>query len=67
MEMPQKPNLEHRERIGEFGEMIDELTPESERAWTDYLRESRFAALALRRQNERTTETTDAQGPTGER
>ena len=46
-EMPQKPELEKRQRIGSFGEIVEELTPESEIAWADYLRRQRLADIAV--------------------
>ena len=51
--MIEKPTLEHRERIGAYGEVVIELTPESELIWADYLRRERLARIALyRTQNE---------------
>ena len=51
--MIEKPNLERRERIGAYGEIVSELTPESELIWADYLRRERLAQMALyRTQNE---------------
>lgn len=46
-ELLPKPELSHRQRIGEFGEVVTELTPESEVAWAEYLRELHFAKVAL--------------------
>lgn len=46
-ELLPKPELSHRQRIGEFGEVVTELTPESEAAWAEYLRELHFAKVAL--------------------
>ena len=51
--MIEKPTLERRERIGAYGEVVSELTPESEQIWADYLRRERLARMALyRTQNE---------------
>lgn len=47
MELPPKPQLEHRVRIGSYGEAVKELTPESEKAWAKYLRDSHFAKAAM--------------------
>ena len=47
MELPRKPELQRQERIGEYGEVVIELTPESEKEWADYLRELHFAKVAL--------------------
>lgn len=52
MEMPQKPELESRQRIGDFGEIVEELTPASEIAWADYLRRKRLAEIAMRREDD---------------
>lgn len=61
-ELPPKPELERRERIGQYGEVVSELTPESEILWANYLRDLHFAKIALRRYNEETTENSDAEG-----
>ena len=47
--MIEKPTLERRERIGAYGEIVTELTPESERIWADYLRREQLARIALYR------------------
>lgn len=47
--MIEKPTLERRERIGAYGEIVSELTPESEQIWADYLRRERLARIALYR------------------
>ena len=47
--MIEKPTLEHRERIGAYGEIVTELTPESERIWAGYLRREQLARIALYR------------------
>ena len=47
--MIEKPTLEHRERIGAHGEIVTELTPESEQIWADYLRREQLARIALYR------------------
>lgn len=62
--MIEKPALERRQRVGQYGELVDELTPESEILWSRYLTEKRLAEIALRRDNE-TTETIIPEGPTG--
>lgn len=63
MNMPPKPELERRERVGQYGEVVDELTPESEVVWAKYLRDLRFARIAIRRINE-TTEDINVEGTT---
>lgn len=51
--MIEKPTLEHRERIGSYGEIVSELTPESERIWAEYIRNERLARIAIHKaQNE---------------
>ncbi len=55
MELPPKPELEWRERAGQYGEIVSELTPNSEQQWSDYLRDLHFAKIAIRRYNEETT------------
>lgn len=62
MELPPKPELERRQRVGQYGEIVDELAPESEQRWAAYLRELRLAKIAIRRVNEETTKTSDAEG-----
>lgn len=55
--MIDKPKLERRERIGEHGEIVVELTQESERKWAEYLHKKHLALVALanmRRENEQT-------------
>ena len=47
--MIEKPTLERRERIGAYGEIVSELTPESEQIWADYLRREQLARIALYR------------------
>ena len=49
MELPPKPELEQRERVGQFGEIVEELTPESEVRWAEHLRQKRLAEIAIRR------------------
>lgn len=63
MELPQKPQLEHQQRVGQYGEIVIELTPESEAAYSKYLRDLHFAKIAIRSLNE-TTEITDAERST---
>jgi hypothetical protein len=48
-ELPPKPELETRERVGQFGEIVEELTPESEEKWAQYLRDRRLAEIAIYR------------------
>ena len=48
MEMPK---LERRQRPGEHGEIVDELTPESEILWTQYLRETNLARIAINKKD----------------
>lgn len=43
----ERPELERRERTGQYGETIIELTPESEQAWSEYLRKITLAKIAL--------------------
>ena len=62
MELPPKPEPERRQRIGQYGEIVDELTPESEIRWANYLREKRLAEIAIRSLNDTTT---NAEGSTG--
>ena len=51
--MIEKPTLERRERIGAYGEVVIELTPESELIWAEYLRQERLARIAIyKAQNE---------------
>lgn len=52
-ELPPKPELERRQRVGQYGEIVDELTPESEQRWAAYLRELHLAKIAIRKVNER--------------
>jgi hypothetical protein len=47
MEKPQKPDLEMREREGRHGEIVVELTPESENRWAEYLRQMNFYRMAM--------------------
>lgn len=47
MEKPKKPELEKREKVGEFGEIVEELTPQSEALWAEYLRKLHFAEAAI--------------------
>ena len=49
MNLPPKPQLEYRERVGQFGEIIQELTPESEMEYTEYLRKKGLAEVLQRR------------------
>ena len=58
MNMPPKPELEHRQRVGQFGEIVEELTPESEIRWAEYLRRKRLAEIAIRRNDEATKSNT---------
>lgn len=51
MEMPQKPELEKRQMVGRFGEIVEELTPVSEIVWADYLKRERLARIAIWRAN----------------
>ena len=45
----EEPKLEYRERVGRFGEVVSEPTPESDHIWTKYLRQQTLAKIALRR------------------
>ena len=47
MRLPERPQLEHRQREGRFGEVVEELTPESEKIWAEYLRNLHFAKAAI--------------------
>lgn len=47
MELPPKPKLDYRERNGTYGELIRELTPESEIVWSRYLTELHLAKAAI--------------------
>lgn len=44
----EKPKLERKESIGQYGEIVNELTPESELIWSNYLRAKHFATIALK-------------------
>ena len=58
--MIEKPKLERRERIGSYGEIVSELTPESERIWAEYLRNERLARIAIyKAQNELSKDSND--------
>ena len=46
MELPPKPELEHRERVGAYGEIVRELMPDSEQKYSEYLRALRIAKVA---------------------
>lgn len=43
----EKPHLERRTREGQYGEIVEELTPESERQWAEYLRLQHLAKIAM--------------------
>lgn len=61
----EKPKLERRERIGQYGEIVSELTPESERIWAEYLRQERLARIAIyKAQNELDKEANDKEAKT---
>lgn len=45
--LPQKPELEKRTRKGRYGEIVEELTPQSEILWSDYLRALNIAQRAM--------------------
>lgn len=63
--MIEKPKLERRERIGAYGETVSELTPESERLWSEYLRNERLARIAIfKANNELDKETNDKEAKT---
>ena len=63
--MTEKPKLEHRERVGECGEIVSELTPESEQIWSEYLRNERLARIAIyKAQNELDKEANDKEAET---
>lgn len=47
MELPKKPALEHEYKNGQHGELIVQLTPESEILWSNYLRELNLARVAI--------------------
>lgn len=53
MELPPKPELERRERVGQYGDTVSELTPDSEQRWSNYLRDLHFAKIAIRRYNDK--------------
>lgn len=48
MELPKRPELEKQEKVGQYGEIVIGLTPESEKIWSDYLTRLHFAKIALR-------------------
>lgn len=61
----EKPTLERRERVGRYGEIVSELTPESERIWAEYLRQERLARIAIyRTQNGMDKEANDKEAKT---
>ena len=61
----EKPKLEHRERIGQYGEIVIELTPESEQIWSEYLRNEQLARIAIyKAQNELDKEDNDKEAKT---
>ena len=47
MELPPKPELEYRERVGNYGEIVEELTPKAEIIWAEYLRKLHIAERAI--------------------
>lgn len=49
MERPQKPQLEYQQRVDGNGVLVQELTAESERVWSNYLREDQIARAAIYR------------------
>lgn len=55
MELPKKPSLEYEEKTGQHGEIIQQLTPESERIWSNYLTELAVAKRALYKANKKQT------------
>ena len=61
----EKPKLERRERIGRYGEIVIELTPESEQIWAEYLRNEQLARIAIyKAQNELDKEDNDKEAKT---
>ena len=61
----EKPKLERRERIGRYGEIVIELTPESEQIWSEYLRNEQLARIAIyKAQNELDKEDNDKEAKT---
>ena len=62
----EKPTLERRERIGAYGEIVSELTPESEQIWADYLRRERLARIALYRTEHELDNSGDSNGKEAE-
>lgn len=63
--MIEKPNLERRQRVGQYGEIVSELTPESEQIWADYLHRERLARIAIyKAQNELDKDSNDKEAET---
>lgn len=50
--MMEKPTLVWRHRNGSHGEIIEELTPESEKLWSDYLTAINLARMDLYENND---------------
>lgn len=38
MEKPSKPELDYRQKNGSYGEVIVQLTDDSEKEWSEYMR-----------------------------
>ena len=51
VELPRKPKLEQQQKIGQYGEIVVELTSESEILWSNYLRQLHFVKAALYKHN----------------
>lgn len=50
--LPPKPKLERQEKIGNHGEVVSQLTPESEAAYAKWLRDVHFAKRSLHKRLE---------------
>lgn len=48
IDFPPKPELQRQQRIGQYGEIVDELTLESEILWTRYIRQQKVARAAIK-------------------
>ena len=44
---PPKPPIEYMQRPGQYGEIVVSMTPESEQAYINWLRDCNFAKQAL--------------------
>lgn len=47
MELPKKPELKREYKQGPYGEIVEQLTSDSEALWSRYLTELNFAKRAI--------------------